>query len=214
MHLHGQSFKIVATDGNPVPPAAQLVKDTVNIAPAERYDLVVEGTNPGVWMFHCHINNHAANGMSTVLQYDGYEPYSSDLSHAAHGPEAPNPVASPAGGAPKPPTPTPTPAPAGTPGPSSSSSPAAGAADGAAVTLLDNRFTPNNLTVKSGTTVTWTNNGTNAHTITSFNGVWDSGLSNHGNTYTFTFSQPGTYKYYCRQHVLQGMTGTIVVTPP
>ena len=47
VHLHGQSFKIIATDGNPVPPAAQLVKDTVLIGPAERYDLEIDGTNPG-----------------------------------------------------------------------------------------------------------------------------------------------------------------------
>ncbi|HEY7295187.1 MAG TPA: plastocyanin/azurin family copper-binding protein, partial [Dehalococcoidia bacterium] len=32
--------------------------------------------------------------------------------------------------------------------------------------------------------------------------------------YSFTFSTPGTYKYYCRQHLLQGMTATITVTPP
>ena len=54
-HTHGHSFKIVATDGNPVPPAAQLTKDTVLVAPGERYDIVFEADNPGVWMAHCHI---------------------------------------------------------------------------------------------------------------------------------------------------------------
>src|SRR5205823_9113994 len=78
MHLHGQAFKIIATDGNPVPAGAQFTKDTVTIGPGERYDLEIDGTNPGVWMFHCHINNHAANGMSTVLTYDGFHPYSDD----------------------------------------------------------------------------------------------------------------------------------------
>jgi FtsP/CotA-like multicopper oxidase with cupredoxin domain len=73
-HTHGHSFKIVATDGNPVPPAAQLTKDTIAVAPGERYDIVFEANNPGVWMVHCHIENHAANGMMTVIQYEGYLP--------------------------------------------------------------------------------------------------------------------------------------------
>jgi FtsP/CotA-like multicopper oxidase with cupredoxin domain len=72
IHLHGHSFKLVATDGNPVPPAAQLVKDTVLIGPAERYDLEIDGTNPGIWMFHCHMPNHQDNGMMTTLVYDGF----------------------------------------------------------------------------------------------------------------------------------------------
>src|SRR5262245_6963818 len=72
VHLHGQSFKIIATDGNAIPPAAQLVKDTVLIGPAERYDLEVDGTNPGIWMFHCHMPNHQDNGMMTALIYDGF----------------------------------------------------------------------------------------------------------------------------------------------
>jgi FtsP/CotA-like multicopper oxidase with cupredoxin domain len=72
IHLHGHSFKIIATDGNPVPPLAQLVKDTVLIGPAERYDLEVEGTNAGIWMFHCHMPNHQDNGMMTAMVYDGF----------------------------------------------------------------------------------------------------------------------------------------------
>jgi FtsP/CotA-like multicopper oxidase with cupredoxin domain len=72
VHLHGMSFKVVATDGNPVPEAAQLLKDTVLVGPAERYDLEVQGTNPGVWMFHCHMPNHQDNGMMTAMVYDGF----------------------------------------------------------------------------------------------------------------------------------------------
>ena len=34
----------------------------------------LEGDNPGVWMFHCHMENHAANGMMTLIQYDGAIP--------------------------------------------------------------------------------------------------------------------------------------------
>jgi plastocyanin len=73
-HTHGHSFRIVATDGNPVPAAAQLTKDTLAVAPGERYDIVFEADNPGVWMVHCHIESHAANGMMTVIQYEGAKP--------------------------------------------------------------------------------------------------------------------------------------------
>jgi FtsP/CotA-like multicopper oxidase with cupredoxin domain len=73
-HVHGHSFRIVATDGNPVPEAAQLTKDTVLIAPGERYDLELAADNPGVWMVHCHIEHHMANGMMTLLAYDGHKP--------------------------------------------------------------------------------------------------------------------------------------------
>jgi FtsP/CotA-like multicopper oxidase with cupredoxin domain len=61
MHLHGTFFKIVATDGNPVPEAAQWTKDTINIAPGERYDIEFTATNPGTWMLHCHIPHHLTN---------------------------------------------------------------------------------------------------------------------------------------------------------
>jgi len=61
MHLHGMPFKIVATDGHPVPVAAQLTKDTVSVAPGERYDVEFVATEPGQWMLHCHILHHTTN---------------------------------------------------------------------------------------------------------------------------------------------------------
>lgn len=61
MHLHGMPFKIVATDGYPVPEAAQLTKDTVSVTPGERYDIEFVATEPGRWMFHCHILHHTTN---------------------------------------------------------------------------------------------------------------------------------------------------------
>lgn len=61
MHLHGQPFEIVATDGNPVPPGARLVKDTVLVGPGERYDLEFVARAPGLWLLHCHINHHITN---------------------------------------------------------------------------------------------------------------------------------------------------------
>jgi FtsP/CotA-like multicopper oxidase with cupredoxin domain len=61
MHLHGMPFKIVATDGHPVPEAAQLTKDTVSVAPGERYDIEFVASETGPWMLHCHILHHTTN---------------------------------------------------------------------------------------------------------------------------------------------------------
>jgi FtsP/CotA-like multicopper oxidase with cupredoxin domain len=72
MHLHGHQFKIVATDGNPVPEAAQLTKNTVALSPGETYDIEFTADNPGVWAFHCHELHHAEAGMMTLLKYEGY----------------------------------------------------------------------------------------------------------------------------------------------
>jgi FtsP/CotA-like multicopper oxidase with cupredoxin domain len=46
--------------------------DTLNIAPGERWDVIVKATNPGTWAFHCHILPHAESergmfGMVTAL---------------------------------------------------------------------------------------------------------------------------------------------------
>jgi FtsP/CotA-like multicopper oxidase with cupredoxin domain len=96
VHIHGHSFRIVASDGNPIPLGMEWVKDTILIGPAERYDLELDGNNPGVWMVHCHIEHHMANGMMTTLWYDGAEPtgpaaefaqastQATGMDHAAH----------------------------------------------------------------------------------------------------------------------------------
>lgn len=61
MHMHGGPFRIVATDGNDVPASAQIFKDTVDVGPGERYDVIWEAREPGKWLFHCHIPHHATN---------------------------------------------------------------------------------------------------------------------------------------------------------
>jgi FtsP/CotA-like multicopper oxidase with cupredoxin domain len=74
MHSHGFATKIVATDGYPVPEAAQLTKDTVTIGPGERYDLEFTADRPGAWVYHCHILSHVQNkgvepgGMISVIK--------------------------------------------------------------------------------------------------------------------------------------------------
>ena len=66
IHIHGGPFEIVATDGNPVPAAARLTKDTVLVGPGERYDVVWTARNPGKWILHCHINHHVTNDGAEV----------------------------------------------------------------------------------------------------------------------------------------------------
>jgi len=61
MHIHGGPFTIVETDGYPVPQGANLIKDTVNVAPGERYDVIWEAREPGKWLLHCHISHHTTN---------------------------------------------------------------------------------------------------------------------------------------------------------
>jgi FtsP/CotA-like multicopper oxidase with cupredoxin domain/transposase len=66
MHIHGGPFEIVATDGNPVPEAARLMKDTVLVGPGERYDVVWTAREPGKWLLHCHINHHVTNNGAEI----------------------------------------------------------------------------------------------------------------------------------------------------
>jgi FtsP/CotA-like multicopper oxidase with cupredoxin domain len=60
MPIYGGPFEIVATDGNPVPESARIEKDTVNVGPGERYDVVWTAREPGrwLWLLHCHIPHH------------------------------------------------------------------------------------------------------------------------------------------------------------
>jgi len=75
-------------------------------------------------------------------------------------------------------------------------------------------FTPDMLTIKSGTTVTWTNQDSPPHQIGSDSGSSVAFSSNplpNGASYEFTFTAPGTYSYHCTIH--PSMKGTIVVQP-
>jgi FtsP/CotA-like multicopper oxidase with cupredoxin domain len=70
MHLHGMHMTVISKDGWDVP--APWHCDTLNVAPGERYDVLVNCTNPGTWAFHCHILPHAESdhgmiGMVTAL---------------------------------------------------------------------------------------------------------------------------------------------------
>lgn len=92
--------------------------------------------------------------------------------------------------------------------------PFAGAQETATVSMEDNFFDQANITVEQGTTVTWVQNGENAHTTTSYDGLWDSGIIAGGSDATFshTFDEPGTFDYFCQPHESLGMVGTVTVT--
>ena len=69
-----------------------------------------------------------------------------------------------------------------------------------AVGIKDFKFSPPSLTVPAGTTVTWTNNDERRHTVTSTTGAFGSMQLNSGDTFAQTFTQPGTYQYFCSVH--------------
>lgn len=70
-------------------------------------------------------------------------------------------------------------------------------------------FTPSQITVNVGDTVVWQNTDGMAHTVTSYDGAFDSGTMQPGAVYSRTFTTPGTYSYRCVFH--PGMVGTITV---
>ena len=101
---------------------------------------------------------------------------------------------------------------------------------GTAVSMAEGqRFEPAELTTTVGSTVTWTNDSSESHTVTAYSTaevyfasggatseetardeVAD-GLLDEGETFEMTFDEPGTYQYFCIPHEEQGMVGTIIV---
>jgi plastocyanin len=97
---------------------------------------------------------------------------------------------------------------------------------GPVINLSSLMFHPSNITVKVGTTLTWRNDEAITHTVTSgrylgvdkttglrssqkADGMFNERLAGKGKTFSFTFTKPGTYTYYCDIH--QGMNATITV---
>ncbi len=213
IHSHGHSFRIVATDGNPVPEGLRLLKDTVLVGPGERYDLELRGENPGVWMFHCHMENHAANGMMTLIQYDGaiptgpvaeffspesgLAPAGAGTLHDASHPAAPSPATSSATDEER--------------APEADAAPAPPTDDAAEIVLLDDRFEPPTLTVAPGTVLRFVNHGANWHSVAAFDGSFDSGRIDPGGSFEVRLDQPGTFRFICKHHGLRGMVGEVTV---
>ncbi len=86
---------------------------------------------------------------------------------------------------------------------------AAGPAVG--VTIVDDRFEPNNITVPAGTTLRFVNRGANWHSVAAFDGSFESGRIEAGASFAVRLDKPGTYQYLCQHHALRGMGGRITV---
>ncbi|WP_081752634.1 cupredoxin domain-containing protein [Kallotenue papyrolyticum] len=133
--------------------------------------------------------------------------------------QAPSATALPSPSATAVPSPSATSMPSATP----ASSPAASAAGmvhhgGGTVqaTIKLFQFEPNPLEVPVGTTVVWTNQDDIEHSVTHGTppkpgGAFDSGLFTKGQTFSFTFDQPGEYPYFCTRHT--SMQGVVRVMP-
>jgi len=65
IHIHGQRFLVVAVDGDPM--QNLLWKDTALVPAGSTVDLLVEMSNPGKWMLHCHIAEHMESGMHMMF---------------------------------------------------------------------------------------------------------------------------------------------------
>lgn len=79
MHLHGHQFNVVQLDSNPL--ASPMVVNTQDIAPGQTVDVEIDGSNPGTWVFHCHVIHHVTNkgvypgGMLIALDYEDHTSY-------------------------------------------------------------------------------------------------------------------------------------------
>lgn len=79
----------------------------------------------------------------------------------------------------------------------------------AAVKIDNFSFSPAQITVSPGTTVRWTNGDDIPHTVVSNDKIFKSKVLDTDEQFTYTFTKPGTYPYFCSIH--PKMTGTVVV---
>jgi plastocyanin len=87
------------------------------------------------------------------------------------------------------------------------------------VDVTMNVFTPSEITIHAGETVTWTNSQ-GSHNVNGSQSVFPANPESFGNqlgtgwTYSHTFNIPGTYDYQCDPHVIYGMVGRVIVEEP
>jgi plastocyanin len=81
--------------------------------------------------------------------------------------------------------------------------------DSAQIVIKEFMFAPNSLTIKAGSTVTWTNKDDEPHSVVSDTGLFRSGAKDTDETFSFRFDKPGTYHFTCSIH--PKMVGTIIV---
>ena len=69
-------------------------------------------------------------------------------------------------------------------------------------------FYPQRITVKAGTTVTWSNEDDVPHTVASSSRLFKSKALDTKDKFSFTFTTPGTYEYFCSLQVVEAVTGS------
>lgn len=79
----------------------------------------------------------------------------------------------------------------------------------ASVNMSGSAFVPQTLRITVGTKVTWTNNDSTSHTVTSNDNLFESGTLSKSATFSYTFNQSGEFNYHCKIH--PSMTGRIIV---
>ncbi len=172
-HMHGHHFKVIATDGRPLP--APIEKDTINIGQGERYDLLVTFTQNGEYPFHSHkiidnTNNGVyPGGLHTMINIGGHTSHST----AHHEPAKPaEPV----------------------------SVETISTSDEVIVYIDQSAFSQKEIKIRKGTKVTWINNDVQIHTVTELNNQFDSGNMNVKDQWSYLFDKTGTFVYYCATH--------------
>ena len=85
----------------------------------------------------------------------------------------------------------------------------AAGATASAVNIDNFNFSPTPVTVAAGTTVTWTNNDDIPHTVRAVDGSFHSKAMDTDDKYSFTFTKPGVYSYFCSIH--PKMVGKVIV---
>jgi plastocyanin len=195
-HLH--DAELISEWENPGVPVPDAV---VPLDPAQADSVLVTLTQPGVFLFHCHVVQHADAGMLGLLVV---LPSNGTISSF---PETPNPIYTLNTNT----TTTST---------SAISLTTLTTSNGAQVSILPNSGTNTtslgyshdvvHVVIGVNNTVTWTNNDQVAHTVTAADGSFDSGSMQPGQIFVHTFTTPGTYQYHCQIH--PWMTGTVIVS--
>jgi FtsP/CotA-like multicopper oxidase with cupredoxin domain len=72
-HVHGTFFQILEADGKPLPEGAIANKDTVIVPQTSTLKLALSFDEPGAWMYHCHILEHAEGGMLGEINVENAE---------------------------------------------------------------------------------------------------------------------------------------------
>jgi len=77
------------------------------------------------------------------------------------------------------------------------------------ISIINSVYTPKTITIKSGTTVTWTNKDSIVHTVTADNGGPTSNELGKGESYSYKYNVKGIFGYHCSIHSTS--TGTVIV---